>query len=602
MAAKQAFVKFKNTHKIVFLFFLFVLGFGVSIFGFYSITEDENNQFSIKRTQIEEALRGNIYSAEGKLLSSSSSSYYLALNPQYLVPSKKELFIDTFHIYTGIRKKHIRKKLKQKSRVIFIKNLDEKTAIQLKALSQKLDYLEVFKTFTVGTKRVRRGLEITKRNPLRSYPQKNLLEPVLGSYNYRKQVSLLGLEKQYENILMPKQEGKIQSSKDVLGNIIYNEDSSLVLKEDGSSLVLHVNYTLQSHLERLLDAHQTKTNATEVLGVVMDSTKGYIYALGSSNRYNPQKIQKSTIKHMKVSAAQHLFEPGSIVKPLVLAYLLDKKRYKLDDVLDTENGTYRIARKVIRDTHPEKWQSVENSLIYSSNVAFAKMSQEITAINYRKYLVNLGFSQSSNIDLPYEEFGSLPNMQLMKYPITKASLGYGYGLNVNFLQIIKAFNIFNNHGKMIDPKLAKYILEFSYYDQDEKSALINIEHESRQIVGKKTADDILMILRKTVLKGTGKKAQVDNIFTAGKTGTAHIFEKGGYKKLYHSSFIGFANDKKSKFTIGVLFIKPQKTYFSSKTAAPLFKEIVLRMVDLGWLKTMDAQNTQDHQASTKPKS
>ena len=592
MAAKQAFIKFKNTHKIIFLFFFFVVGFSVSIFGFYSITEDVNNQFTTKRTQIEEALRGNIYSAEGKILGSSSNSYYLALNPTYLIPSKQDLFVDIFHIYTGIDKKSIRKKLKQKSRVIFIKNLDEKTAIQLKSLTKKLDYLEVFKTFTVGTKRIRRGLEITKHNPLRYYPQKNLLEPILGSYNHRKQVSLLGLEKQYENILMPKQEGKILSSKDVLGNIIYNKDSSLVLKEDGSSLVLHINYTLQSHLENLLDRHKIKTNATEVLGIVMDSSKGYIYALGSSNRYNPQKIQKSTIKYMKMSAVQHLFEPGSIIKPLVLAYLLDSKKYKLNDVLDTENGTYRIARKVIRDTHPEKWQSVEDSLIYSSNVAFAKMSQEIKAINYRKYLVNLGFSQSTNIDLPYEELGTLPNMQLMKYPITKASLGYGYGLNVNFLQTIKAFNIFNNHGRMIDPKLAKYILEFSYYDKNEQSALRNINHQSQQIITKKTADDILMILRKTVLKGTGKKAQVNNIFTAGKTGTAHIFEKGGYKKLYHSSFIGFANDKKSKFTIGVLFIKPQKTYFSSKTAAPLFKEIVLRMVDLGWLKAMNNQNNQ----------
>ena len=94
----------------------------------------------------------------------------------------------------------------------------------------------------------------------------------------------------------------------------------------------------------------------------------------------------------------------------------------------------------------------------------------------------------------------------------------------------------------------------------------------------------MRILRKTVLKGTAKKAFVDGVFTAGKTGTAHIAKNGVYEHIYHSSFFGFANDKRHKYTIGVLVINPKTKYFASQTAVPIFKKSVEVLIDRKWLQ------------------
>ena len=135
---------------------------------------------------------------------------------------------------------------------------------------------------------------------------------------------------------------------------------------------------------------------------------------------------------------------------------------------------------------------------------------------------------------------------------------------VNFIQLLKAYNVFNNNGIAITPKIA-----------DVKTTL-------KRVVSAKVANEMLRILRKVVLKGTAKKAYIKGIFTAGKTGTAHISIKNKYKKIYNSSFFGFANDKSHKYTIGVSFFDikaPFPNYFASQSAVPLFKKIVIIMHD-----------------------
>lgn len=92
------------------------------------------------------------------------------------------------------------------------------------------------------------------------------------------------------------------------------------------------------------------------------------------------------------------------------------------------------------------------------------------------------------------------------------------------------------------------------------------------------------ILIKTVNKGTGRKAITPGLEVGGKTGTAHIVEKGEYVSKYNTAFMGFANDKTSKFTIGVVVIQPQKSQFASQTAVPVFKNAVDIMIEDDYLK------------------
>ena len=104
----------------------------------------------------------------------------------------------------------------------------------------------------------------------------------------------------------------------------------------------------------------------------------------------------------------------------------------------------------------------------------------------------------------------------------------------------------------------------------DETEITNLEvKDKKEVISRATAKKMLKILRKTVLKGTAKKAFVDGVFTAGKTGTAHIAKNGVYEHIYHSSFFGFANDKRHKYTIGVLVINPKTKYFASQTAVQL---------------------------------
>jgi cell division protein FtsI (penicillin-binding protein 3) len=135
---------------------------------------------------------------------------------------------------------------------------------------------------------------------------------------------------------------------------------------------------------------------------------------------------------------------------------------------------------------------------------------------------------------------------------------------VNFVQLLKAYNVFNNNGIAVTPKIA------------------DVKTNSKRVLSAKVANEMLMILRKIVLKGTAKNAYIKDIFTAGKTGTAHISVNNKYEKIYNSSFFGFANNKSRKYTIGVTFLDikaPFPNYFASQSAVPLFKKIVIIMKD-----------------------
>jgi len=121
-----------------------------------------------------------------------------------------------------------------------------------------------------------------------------------------------------------------------------------------------------------------------------------------------------------------------------------------------------------------------------------------------------------------------------------------------------------------------------------------------QVITPATAERMKQILIKTVNEGTGTVAKTPGIIVGGKTGTAHIAKGGGYTNSYHTSFVGFANDKKHTYTIGIFVINPRTVYFASITAVPVFKAIVDMMVEEKYL-TPDplavAAATEEHPVS-----
>jgi hypothetical protein len=356
-----------------------------------------------------------------------------------------------------------------------------------------------------------------------------------------------------------------------------NDESNLSMPDFENEIILNINSKIQKDIQNIVLTYKQSLNADEIIVAIMNSKNGEIYAICSSNRYNPKNISKNDIKNMKINAIQYLFEPGSIIKPFILSILLEDKKVSEFDVVKGYNGKYSIENKTITDTHPFSWISVEDVIVYSSNIGMAQLSQNLTAYRYKELFEIYGFNSISGVDLPYEKSGKILSIAKLKSPLIKATASYGYGFSVTFMQLLKAYNIFNNKGVAVTPKIARKII-------DNSGKIIDITSTKKEVLSIPTANKIMRILRKTVLKGTAKKAFVDGVFTAGKTGTAHIAKNGVYEHIYHSSFFGFANDKRHKYTIGVLVINPKTKYFASQTAVPIFKKSVEVLIDRKWLQ------------------
>jgi cell division protein FtsI (penicillin-binding protein 3) len=164
----------------------------------------------------------------------------------------------------------------------------------------------------------------------------------------------------------------------------------------------------------------------------------------------------------------------------------------------------------------------------------------------------------------------------------RANSSYGYGMMVTFAQLFKAYSAFNNNGIAVTPRIVNYLQDAKKRHYTLKPKIGNLK-----TVGKRAAKQIHNILLEVVKRGTGVKAQYPGLEVGGKTGTAHIAKHGHYVREYHSSFYGFANDKKGhKYTIGVLVIRAKKyhKYFASQSAVPTFKKILDILVELDYLK------------------
>jgi cell division protein FtsI (penicillin-binding protein 3) len=570
--------------KIIFLFLFILIGAVIFLFAVFKtiVLEDKHMpKLIIKDRNI--AIRGSIISKDGYQIAYSNKLYEVSLNPKYLNPNKKELFVNLLSIYSDIPKKEIREKIKEKGNVVLSYKIDTKRAYQLKVLARKLNQMDVF--IPVDNKNHKEGLSILESGETRVYPYKDFLTPAIGyvqkdSSTHHKYIipkSIKGLEKYYDRFLKPKQDGVIKGKRDIGNNIILNKEALIKKRVDGLNLHLNVDMLLQKNLEFLLDTHKKDLEAKEIIAAVMDSSTGKILAIVSSNRYDPKNIKRDDVPNLDPKFTEYEFEPGSVMKPITFALLLENKLVSPLEIIKGFKGRYKLGKKVITDEHKFEWLSAENVIVYSSNIGMAQLAQRLPKTIFYNGLRKFGFGSPSGIDLSTDKSGTIVSLSKLSNKIYKSTLGYGYGIKVTFIQLLKAYNVFNNEGIMQVPKIGDFLTK-----QNGKRMDINFPLPER-VISQKSALTIKEILKKVVEKGTGKVAKIEGLEIGGKTGTAHIVKNKEYVKMYNSSFFGFANDKNHRYTIGVTVIEPKNRYFASQTAAPIFREIVMELLNEGYL-------------------
>lgn len=544
----------------------------------------------IPSTQIskqDSATRGKIRTYDNFDIAISKKLYKASLHPKNIAPEKKELFIKLFSIYSGISEDEIRDKLKENSNryVVLSYNLDEKDAKRLKELAYKLNIRKVFREFEDSNGRViNYGLSIIESGEKRDYVYDDTLTPLVGyikKFENKRGITKIegvkGIEKFYDDKLRPIQDEYLKGFRDVGSNIILNKKHIYKERIDGFNVNLNIPLKLQKRIENYIRAKKIELNAKEIIVAIMQPHSGKVLTLATSNGFNPNHIRVEDYPSLNANAVEKSFEAGSVLKPIIFSTLLDKDLIKLNEIVDTEGGTFKIGSRVITDDHKAKEMKMVDLIINSSNIGMSKIAQRLNAVEYYQALIDFGFNQLTGIDLPYEDRGVLVELTQLQKEIYKATVSYGYGIQTTFIQLLQAYNIFNNNGKIINPKLANSITL-----NDNRGFFIE-HNEPKQIISPQTAKIMQNILVENVNRGTGKGAKVDGVLVGGKTGTAHIAKRGIYERTYNSSFFGFASDLNKTYTIGVTVYEPKDKYFASQTAVLVFKDVVEILVKLGYL-------------------
>lgn len=603
-----------KTKKTVIVFMIISLLVFIFLVVIFFIIYNEKRKIPKEEiTRNELAVRGDIISSDKFTLATSKKIYKADIDTRFIDPLKLELFVKLFSIYSKIPEQNIYQKLKNQKKagaLTLSYDIDSKTAKDLKELAFKLRRLGVFKAKELNGSKTLIGLDVVEIGEDRIYSYKQTLTPTLGYItktledNKRRVNGGKGVEFFYNDFLNNFKDGFLKGSRDVLSYISFDKNSVIKERLDGATVELTIPLKLQKHIEMIVDKHQERLLSQEIVVVIMDNNTGEIMSIATTNRYDPNSIKTDEYEKLNIKATEFPFEPGSVLKPIVISMVMDKNRVKMNDLFSAYNkgslnsrglypkGVMKIGRFTINDDHQFSKQliTVEDIVTFSSNIGTLQIAQRINGREYYEGLMNFGFNKPTGIDLPFEKSGIIPSVARLSAGeskgednIYKATVSYGHGMTATVMQLIKAYSAFCNNGKVITPQIMKSITSST----GEKYK--NTKKEDIEVISPKTANIMKDLLIKTVEKGTGSRAYIEGLEIGGKTGTAKMPDAGKYTKEYISSFFGFANDHMgNSYTIGVTTLKPKGTawyhYYASESAVPVFKDSIQTLVNLGYLK------------------
>lgn len=329
-------------------------------------------------------------------------------------------------------------------------------------------------------------------------------------------------------------------------------------------LYLSVDIRVQHVLRNQLAAAVQKYRAIGATGVVLDANDGQILASVSLPDFDPHRVDQASEASRFNRASLGVYEMGSTFKIFTVAMALELGTADLADSFDASEPI-RVSRFMIRDDHAKnRWLSVPEVFIYSSNIGAARMALDVGTERQREFLGRIGLLRRAPLEVAEVGQPIAPNPWR---EISTMTIAFGHGVAVTPIQMASAVASLVNGGTRVVPT-------FIANRQDVRTV-------SERVVSRKTSEAIRRLMRLNVVEGTGKKADAPGYLVGGKTGTAEKVGGRGYlRKALRSSFIGVFPALEPRYVVLVMLDEPKgiKETFgfatAGWTAAPVVGQVI----------------------------
>lgn len=505
-----------------------------------------NNQADARHLRVEEisAHRGAITDRNGEPLAVSTPVDSIAVDPEVIAPAIN--------------------RVPDLARVLGI-DADATARRITRSMDKNFLYLKrgIPPEQTVDIRKLEVPGVIVKREYRRYYPAAEVTGHLLGFTNIDDK-GQEGIELAFDYWLAG-ETGAKRILKDRLGQPVENV-ASIRPPNHGKELTTSIDLRIQYLAYRMLKAAVRQHDAESGTVVVIDVRTGEVLAMVNQPSYNPNDRSQLYPERYRNRAITDIFEPGSSIKPFVVAAALESGQFRPSSVIDTSPGHVQIGAKLIEDSRNLGRVSLTTILARSSNVGVTKLAMELEAEQLWQTMTRLGLGALTESGFPGESTGSLSHFSYWR-PISQATLAYGYGVSVTALQLAHAYAALAGDGRV--PEITLLTREG--------------EPELRRVIEADTARAVRRMLEEVVRPGgTGTKASITGYRIAGKTGTAWKSAPGGYSEdKYISIFAGLAPASDPRLAAVVMIDEPSgELYYGSDVAAPVFADIMAEALRL----------------------
>lgn len=513
------------------------------------------------------AQRGDIVDRNHKTLATSVLAYNVILSPKDILTLKEE---QQEKLYATLAKQ-------------VDKTVDEIRNIVNERPNSK--YYILAKRISTEKAEPLKGLGgvALDRTYVRKYPAGELAAQVLGYFN-KNEEGKYGIEQQYESYLAGKpgrEFSQMEGSKIITRQL---QDA-----EAGSTITLTLDEVIQQYVTTTMEKYIEQYNPINASAIIMNPNTGEVYSMYSYPSYNPntyndlsEQLGASTWKGLSLDkqteklleawknhTMQYMYEPGSTMKPIIMAMALEEGVIKGDE-------TYNCpGYKVVADTRISCWktgghgvQTLEEVIANSCNVGMMELTSGMDNDVFLEYIKRFGFGEETGIELAGEEVGLLGKKLNV---VDKATYSMGQNLTVTPLQLITAFSAVVNGGYLMEPYVVSNIM-----NEDGEELLNQKKAVRRPVISSEISTLVTSYLKKVVEDGTGTAAAISGYDIGGKTGTGEkrVNVDGKLERPedeYVVSFIGAAPISKPEVVGLVVF-----DGLPDKTGAPsaAFKEMM----------------------------